>query len=143
VAFHRGRWTWDTNPADAHETLCSACRRIYDKYPKGLVTIKGPFKDTQHEQLIGGVNNTEEKKKKEHPLSRIMAIEFQPEGLVISTTNTHLPRRIGDATKHAYHGELALHYDQEQQFIRVTWTVAPSVIFRRCFMYTPSFSAAC
>jgi hypothetical protein len=88
----------------------------------GLVTIKGPFKDTQQEQLIGVVKNTEEKEKKEHPLSRIMAIESRPEGLVISTTDTHLPRRIGEGLKQAYHGELQLHYDQDEQFVRVTWT---------------------
>jgi hypothetical protein len=72
--------------------------------------------------LIGVVKNTEEKEKKEHPLSRIMGIESRLEGLVISTTDTHLPRRIGDALKHAYHGELELHYDQDEQFVRVTWT---------------------
>jgi hypothetical protein len=93
-----------------------------DKYPKGLVTLKGTFKDEQHEQVIGIVKNTEEKEKKEHPLSRIMAIERQPEGLVISTTDTHLPRRIGEALKHAYHGELELHYNQDEDFARVTWT---------------------
>lgn len=122
AVFHLGRWTWDAKPAGAHETQCPACHRIHDKYPKGLVTIKGPFKDTQHEQLAGVVRNMEEKEKKEHPLSRIMGIESQPEGLVISTTDTHLPRLIGEALKQAYHGELELHYDQDEQFIRVTWT---------------------
>jgi NMD protein affecting ribosome stability and mRNA decay len=120
--FHKGRWTWNPRPAGADEIVCPACRRIRDKYPKGLVTIKGPFKDAQHEQLFGVVKNTEEKEKKQHPLSRIMAIESQPEGLVISTTDTHLPRRIGDALKHAYHGELELQYEQDEQFVRVTWT---------------------
>ena len=51
-----------------------------------------------------------------------MGIESRPEGLVISTTDTHLPRRIGEALKHAYHGKLELHYDQGEQFVRVTWT---------------------
>ena len=45
-----------------------------------------------------------------------MAIESQPEGLVISTTDTHLPRRIGEELKHAHHGGLALYYDQDEQF---------------------------
>ena len=31
-------------------------------------------------------------------------------------------RRIGDALKHAYHGELELQYEQGEQFVRVTWT---------------------
>jgi hypothetical protein len=42
--------------------------------------------------------------------------------LVISTTDTHLPRRIGEALKHACHGELSLHYDQGEDFVRVNWT---------------------
>ena len=52
---------------------------------------------------------------------RIMLIEPKPEGLVISTTDTHFPRRIGEALKHAYHGELELHYNQDEDFVRITW----------------------
>jgi len=122
AVFRKGRWTWEAKPAGAHETVCPACHRIQDKYPKGLVTIKGPFKDTQREQLIGAIKNTEEKERKAHPLSRIMSIESLPAGLMISTTDTHLPRRIGEGLKHAYRGELELHYDQDEQFVRITWT---------------------
>jgi hypothetical protein len=50
-----------------------------------------------------------------------MLIEPKPEGLVISTTDTHFPRRIGEALKHAYHGELELHYNQDEDFVRITW----------------------
>jgi NMD protein affecting ribosome stability and mRNA decay len=109
--FHKGRWTWAIKPADAEaeEVICPACMRIRDKYPKGFITLKGSFKDEQREQVIGLVNNTEKVEKNEHPLSRIMSIETKPEGLVISTTDTHLPRRIGEALKHAYRGELELH----------------------------------
>lgn len=120
--FHKGRWTWVSAPENAAEIVCPACLRIRDKYPKGLVTIKGGVKDEQHEQVIGLVENTEAIEKKEHPLSRIMSIETRPEGLVISTTDTHLPRRIGEALKHAYHGSLELHYDKAEDFARVTWT---------------------
>jgi hypothetical protein len=84
--------------------------------------LKGPFVDEQHEQVMGVAHNTEMKEKKEHPLSRIMAVERRPEGLVISTTDTHLPRRIGEALEHAYKGKLELHYDQDEEFIRVNWT---------------------
>jgi NMD protein affecting ribosome stability and mRNA decay len=122
AVFHKGRWTWSAKPADADEIICPACLRIRDKYPKGLVTIKGGFKDEQHHQVIGLVRNAEEAEKKEHPLSRIMTIDTKPESLVVSTTDTHLPRRIGEALKHAYHGELELHYDKDEDFVRVTWT---------------------
>lgn len=120
--FHKGRWTWGTAPSMAEKASCPACHRMRDKYPKGLVTIKGGFQDEQHEQVIGVVKNAEAIEKKEHPLSRIMSIETRREGLVISTTDTHLPRRIGEALKHAYHGELKLHYDKDEDFVRVTWT---------------------
>ncbi|UVT16120.1 MAG: ATPase [Nitrospira sp.] len=120
--YHKGRWTWGAKPADADEISCPACMRIRDKYPKGLVTLKGSFKDVQHEQVIGLVKNAEERENREHPLSRIMSIDTTPEGLVISTTDTHLPRRIGEALKHAHHGELELHYDQGEEFVRVIWT---------------------
>jgi NMD protein affecting ribosome stability and mRNA decay len=120
--FHKGRWIWDAKPADADEIVCPACMRIRDKYPKGFVILKGSFKNEQHEQVNGLVKNAEAAEKKEHPLSRIMSIETKPEGLVISTTDSHLPRRIDEALKHAYHGELELHYNDDEDFVRVTWT---------------------
>ena len=51
--FHKGRWTWGAKPADADEIICPACMRIRDKYPKGFVTLKGAFKDQQHDQVMG------------------------------------------------------------------------------------------
>ncbi len=122
AVFHKGRWSWIAPPSGAHETICPACHRIQDKYPKGFLTLKGTFPREQHEQILGLAKNTEAKETQEHPLSRIMSIEEQPEGVVLSTTDTHLPRRIGEALKHAYHGDLVVHYDQDEDFVRVTWT---------------------
>jgi NMD protein affecting ribosome stability and mRNA decay len=122
AVFHKGRWTWEAKPEGAYEITCPACLRIRDKYPKGFLTLKGSFAEEQHEQVMGVVHNVETKEKQEHPLSRLMNVERRPEGLVVSTTDTHLPRRIGEALKHAYHGELDLHYDDDEDFIRVIWT---------------------
>ncbi len=122
AVFHKGRWTWGAKPAGAEEVICPACHRIRDKYPKGLVTLKGSFLDEHRDEVMGIVRNTETEEKGEHPLSRIMGMERQREGFVISTTDTHLPRRIGEALKHAHHGELDLHYNEDEDFVRVTWT---------------------
>jgi len=122
AVFHKGRWTWGPKPEGADEITCPACLRIRDKYPKGFVTLKGPFVAEQHEQVMGVVHHAEAKEKPEHPLSRIMGVERRPEGLMVSTTDTHLPRLIGEALQHAYHGELDLHYDDDEDFVRVTWT---------------------
>lgn len=119
--FHKGRWTWGAKPDGAYEIVCPACMRVRDKYPKGLLTLKGSFKDEHKDQVMGVIRNTEAQEKQQHPLSRVMGIEEQREGLILSTTDTHLPRRIGEALQHAYHGELEFHYDQDEGFIRVTW----------------------
>ena len=120
--YHRGRWSWATPPVDAHETICPACHRVKDKYPKGFLTLKGTFASQESEQVMGVIQNTETKENKEHPLARIMSIENTPDGLVVSTTDSHLPRQIGEALKHAYHGELTVKYDQDKEFVRVMWT---------------------
>ncbi|HMZ98990.1 MAG TPA: hypothetical protein PK063_17960, partial [Nitrospira sp.] len=68
------------------------------------------------------IRNTEAQEKKAYPLARIMTIEDREEGLVILTTDAHLPRRIGEALKHSHHGHLDIQYDQDEDFIRITWT---------------------
>ena len=56
-----------------------------------------------------------------NPLNRIIDIEQTGEGLTISTTDIHLPRRIGEALKRALHGELTMHFDETGYFVRVDW----------------------
>ena len=121
AVFHKGRWTWETRPPGAHDSLCPACHRIRDKYPQGILTIAGPFLLDHKEEILGVVRNTEAKEKAEHPLSRIMSIEQQGEALVVATTDTHLPRGIGETLHHAYEGDFSFHYDEGEQFIREKW----------------------
>ncbi len=121
AVFHKGRWTWGPKPQAAHETLCPACHRIKDLYPKGFLTLKGEFLAEHRDEILGLIRNDEAKEKAEHPLARIMSIEQQDDATVISTTDTHLPRRIGENLHHAYEGDFSFHYDEEE-FIRVFWT---------------------
>lgn len=123
AVYHHGRWQWAPAPmADAHEELCAACRRINDKYPAGIVTLKGPLVAQIRQEIVSLVRHQEDAEKAEHPLNRIIAIEKpDSETLVISTTDIHLPRRIGEAVKRAYHGELDLHFDEDGHFVRVDW----------------------
>ncbi len=84
--------------------------------------LKGTFAAQQTEQVMGVIKNIETKENKEHPLARIMSIDTTPDGLVVSTTDAHLPRQIGEALKHAYHGELDIHYGEGEDSVRVNWT---------------------
>jgi len=59
--------------------------------------------------------------KAEHPLNRIANIERTDAGVVIATTDIHLPRRIGEAIERAYRGTLEMHFDDAAYFMRADW----------------------
>lgn len=122
AVYHRGRWQWMEPPEGAEETLCQACHRTNDRYPAGLVTLAGPFVAAHKDEMIRLVRHQEEAERPEHPLNRIMGIEQEaPDRLVVSTTDIHLPRRIGEAVTRAYHGAVTEHFDEGGYFVRVNW----------------------
>lgn len=122
AVYRHGRWTWSARPDAAEPTLCQACRRINDRFPAGIVTLSGPVVAAQKDAILGLLRHQEETEKTEHPLNRIMAIDDKtPDRLEISTTDIHLPRRIGNAMKDAYKGEVAEHFDEGGYFVRITW----------------------
>jgi hypothetical protein len=121
AVFHNGRWQWVARTADAHQELCQACHRINDRFPAGVTTLSGAFVGQHEAEILALARHQEELEKKEHALNRIMSIDKKANEIVISTTDIHLPRRIGEALKHAYHGTLNFHYDEQTYFIRVNW----------------------
>ena len=122
AVFQEGHWSWRARPPECEVTICPACHRIKDRYPAGLLTLNGPFVHKHKEEILRLARHNEELEKQEHPLNRIMEIEERDEEIVISTTDIHLPRRIGEAMHHAYHGQLDFRYDEDSYFIRVDWT---------------------
>lgn len=118
AAYHRGRWHWGEKVEHAHNAICPACRRVNDGLPAGIVTLHGDWSRQHKEEIIGLARNEEAAEKPEHPLNRIAGIEETDDGLVISTTDIHLPRRIAEAVKRAFHRELDLHFDEAGYFLR-------------------------
>jgi hypothetical protein len=121
AVYQNGRWRWAPRPADGDEALCSACRRINDKFPAGIVTLRGASERQQIEEIVRLARHQEEAEKGEHPLNRIISIDEDAEVIVINTTDIHLPRRIGEAVKRAFHGTLDEHFDEAGYFVRVNW----------------------
>lgn len=122
AVFQGGRWIWAEMPSGASVTICPACNRINDKYPAGIVTLSGEFLDAHRDEIINLARNEEEKEKALHPLHRIMRVDHEKGNIVISTTDDHLPRRIGEAVRSAYEGELDCRYAEDEKFVRVNWT---------------------
>ena len=122
AVYGGGHWTWGAAPAGAHETRCPACHRIHDKFPCGFVSLKGDFFREKREQILQLVKNHEAKEKAEHPLQRIMKIEDTEDGVVVTTTDTHLARDIAEALHNAYKGDLDYHYNKEDNLLRASWS---------------------
>lgn len=121
AVFHKGRWQWISAPSGAHAATCPACNRMHDHFPAGFLTLKGDFVKSHRDEVMNLVHNEEKRERAEHPLKRIMAVEESGDDVLVTTTDIHLARSIGDALHHAYQGELAYHYNPEQNLLRVEW----------------------
>lgn len=121
AVFDEGRWQWVAAPAGAHEALCPACYRIQDRFPAGFVTLQGPFLAAHRDEIMQLARNHEARERSEHPLQRIMAVEDQADGVLLTTTDIHLARGIGEAIHAAYQGDLEYHYNPDENLLRVHW----------------------
>lgn len=121
ATYHAGRWTWSAGPADAARATCPACQRIRDRYPAGIVTLRGAFLAEHRDEIVALARNVEEREKSEHPMNRIMAVAEEDGAIVVTTTDSHLARAIGSAVYAAYKGDVDYSYADEQTLLRVTW----------------------
>jgi hypothetical protein len=123
VRYRNGRWIWPQvhTTSGLRPQLCPACQRVKDRYPAGELVLSGNFLHGNRAQILSRIRNVEETERAEHPLHRIIAIEQHGATQVVSTTDIHLPHRIGHALKDAWGGNLKTHYDLEGYFTRVQW----------------------
>jgi NMD protein affecting ribosome stability and mRNA decay len=121
AVYRDGRWQWITTPIDAYLTRCPACKRISQKIPAGYVTIRGSFAHDHRNEMLSLVHHLETREKTEHPLKRIMWIEYQEDGLTVTTTDIHLAHSIGEALQRAYKGDLDYHFCDAEYKLRVHW----------------------
>ena len=122
LVYHKGKWQWLEKPEGAKAVTCPACHRIHDRYPAGVLLLRGPRLPFLHDELIRQIRNVEQAESAEHPLRRIMAIDDGDLwSWTVTTTDVHLARRLGEAIQRAHQGELAIHYDGDERSARVEW----------------------
>ncbi len=122
AVFHEGHWQWMQAPEGAHQHPCPACQRVHDHYPAGFLTLGGEFFEGHRDEIMHLVEHEEQREREEHPLKRIIDTEQQDGKTVVTTTDIHLARMLGEALHHAYRGKLEFHYNPEQNLLRVNWT---------------------
>ena len=120
--YRAGRWAWGAPPADAKRVVCPACKRIADRYPAGLVELRGEYVAAHRKELEQLARNVEERERAEHPLKRIAKITKRAGALEITTTDPKLARAIGAALRRAHRGTLRLPRTSRENLVRVTWT---------------------
>jgi hypothetical protein len=54
-------------------------------------------------------------------LQRIIAVKQEDDRTVITTTDVHIARRIGDAVAAAYGGKLQFNFGAGEYLIRINW----------------------
>jgi NMD protein affecting ribosome stability and mRNA decay len=122
VVFENGRWQWQPRrPEAAAELLCPACQRLRDRVPAGILTLSGDFFGEHRDEILNLVRNKVEAQRAQHPMKRLMQLEEQADATVITFTDRHLPRGVGEAIESAYEGELEIQYTEEAGIVRVYW----------------------
>jgi len=120
--FHHGHWQWGAAVPGAEQHLCPACQRIRDRVPAGELTLSGPFFAQHREEILHLVRHAETKARAEHALERIIDVKEEADRAVVTFTDTHLTHGVGEALRHAYHGELDTHYTDEGDVLRAAWS---------------------
>jgi hypothetical protein len=122
AVYEEGRWQWKERVASkAPGLVCSACQRIRDDFPAGYLEIDGDFAREHRDDLMRLVRHRAEHAKAEHPLQRIIAIKDADQGVLVTTTDVHLARDIGEALYRAYRGVLDLRYSDDENLLRAHW----------------------
>lgn len=121
AVYHKGRWQWGAAPEKAEPVLCPACHRIKDRFPSGYLDVSGEYFAAHRDEIVSLVRHHEQREKAEHPMARIIATEEAPTGALITTTDIHLARNLGEALHSAHQGELEFHYNEGENLLRVHW----------------------
>lgn len=120
--FHNGYWQWLPAPSHAQPTRCPACHRIRDHFPAGYVSLDGDYFGMHEQEILQFVRHRADREKPWYPLQRIMSIEKMEHGTLVTTTDLHLARNIGETLHLTYQGELEFHYNSEDNLLRVIWS---------------------
>ncbi len=100
---------------------CPACRKIVDRFPCGVVTLRGRFLRFHREDILKIARNEELRARGTNPLERIMEIRDGDDCVEVLTTEAKLAQRIGREIRKACHGNVSYKWSEDADILRVTW----------------------
>jgi hypothetical protein len=124
AVFCNKRWYHDdgTEKQEGHELICPACRRIADRNPAGIVSISGVFFAAHEVELHNLITISAQRATEKNPLSRIMEICNDNEGITIATTDVKLAQKIGRDLFKSHGGLLHYIWSHAEAPVRVVWS---------------------
>lgn len=128
AVFINKRWTLDedlygktVDRKDTVRIICAACRKVKDKFPGGVVKLKGEFLSEHKNEILNLIKNEEQRAMGFNPLERIMSIHDIKSGIEITTTNEKLAQRIGRSLQKAYQGRVYYKWSDDTKLLRAEW----------------------
>jgi hypothetical protein len=128
AVFDGLKWTYDENEhgklmrtKKAEVTLCPGHQRLEKRRVDGVVSLKGEFLQKHYDEAINLINNIAEKQQQRNVAALMHGIEQNGGGITVETTDTSLAERIGKEFEKAFHGELAIQWLEDAEFVRVNW----------------------
>lgn len=123
--FRNKRWYVEAGGVAAtagRGLVCPACRRIADRNPAGIVSLRGSYLTAHGAEIENLVRNTAAAAGMTHPLGRVMEISPEKDGLTITTTDIKLAQKIGREVFKAHGGELHFRWTDDEELVRVSWS---------------------
>ncbi len=131
LIFHNKRWVrnetlrkeLEAAGTEFAKKLCPACKKIEDRYPLGVLELRGGYikQPDKRELILNTLKHEAENEEARNPLARIMQIREEDGNLVIWTTTESLARRLGRVVYKAFKGDLKISFSENNKFIRVLW----------------------
>jgi len=125
AVFSNKRWHFQESGISPHgeqRVVCPACRRIADRNPAGIVTLKGSFFAAHGAEIDNLIKNTAEAAVMKNPLGRIMDISREKEGVTITTTDVKLAQKIGRDVFKSHGGDLQFTWSHAVGPVRISWS---------------------
>ncbi len=128
AVFNNKRWSIDedlykikVDEKGVKTIQCPACKKVRDKFPGGILKLKGAFLQEHISEILNLIKNEEQRAMGFNPLERVMEINTTSKGLEITTTNEKLAQRIGKSIQKAYQGRVAYRWSDDTKLLRAEW----------------------